>query len=40
MSPFRVLISKEVLWGAEVPLLRGSVQGYEGIEKISTLSHC
>ena len=24
MSPSRVLVSKEVLWSAEVPLLRGS----------------
>lgn len=40
MSPFRVLVSNEVLWSAEVPLLRGSKQGYEGIEEVSKLSHC
>ena len=40
MSPSRVLVSREVLWSAEVPLLRGFVQDYEGIEEISTLSHC
>lgn len=37
MSPFRVLVSNEVLWSAEVPLLRGSIQGYEGIEGFKTL---
>ena len=40
MSPFRVLVSNEVLWSAEVPLLSGSKQGYEGIEEVSKLSHC